>query len=74
MVADLEYFRKRLAEERTLAVASDSLQVRTVHRKLADLYTQRLASLGVDDANARDFEPTVHITPIQARLSLTSRA
>lgn len=74
MAGDLEYFRKRLGEERVLAEAADSEQVRLVHRKLASLYAQRLAALDAADDSARDFDPIVHVSPIQARASLTSRA
>lgn len=48
MVGNLEYFQKRLAEEKALLETSDSEQVRSVHRKLADIYAGRLASLGAD--------------------------
>ena len=46
MGGDLEYFQKRLSEEKALLEKSDSEQVRSVHRKLADIYAGRLASLG----------------------------
>lgn len=74
MTGDLEYFRKRLAEEQALADTADSEQVRLVHHKLAALYAQRLAALGADADVVRDFDPTVHVSPVQAREPFTSRA
>ena len=45
---DIEYYRKRLAQERALEAETGSESVRGVHRKLADLYAERLASKGAD--------------------------
>ena len=44
-ISDTEYYRKRLAEERALEAEAETNEIRAVHRKLADLYAQRLASL-----------------------------
>ena len=74
MAGDLEYFRKRLGEERALAETADTVQVRLVHHKLAALYAQRLAALGTDEDSAREFDPTIHVSSIQARASPTNRA
>lgn len=74
MAGDLEYFRKRLGEERALTETADSDQVRLVHHKLAALYAQRLAALGAGEDSVREFDHTVHVSPVQARASFTSRA
>jgi hypothetical protein len=49
--SDIEYYRRRLAQERVLEARSESGEVRNVHRKLADLYAERLARLGVEGEN-----------------------
>lgn len=44
--SDIEYYRKRLAQERALEAEARASDVRSVHRKLADLYAERLARMG----------------------------
>lgn len=60
MLGDIEYFRKRLVQEAALAVNSDSEQVRAVHRRLSELYAERLAALGAIDEVFPIFQ---HATP-----------
>lgn len=43
MDSDVEYFRRRISEERALAAIPDLDSVRDFHRLLAEAYEQRLA-------------------------------
>ena len=43
MSSDIQYFRKRISEERALAQSSDLESLRDFHRLLAESYAQRLA-------------------------------
>ncbi len=52
--SDIEYYRKRLAQERILEVRSEASDVRSVHRKLADLYAERLARMGAGGENVKE--------------------
>lgn len=45
MVGDLEYFQKRIAQEKALLEKADSEDVRSVHRRLTEMYANRLACL-----------------------------
>ncbi len=52
--SDIEYYRKRLAQERILEAGSEASDVRSVHRKLADLYAERLARMGAGGENVKE--------------------
>ncbi len=53
--SDIEYYRKRLAQERSLEADSEIGDVRSVHRKLADLYAERLSRMGMGGENVVEF-------------------
>lgn len=48
MLSDIDYFRKRLAEELALAASADTEEVHRVHKKLAELYSGRLSTFAAD--------------------------
>ena len=43
--SDLPYYERRLAEEVALMEQADHCEVQAVHRKLAELYRQRIVQL-----------------------------
>lgn len=45
MECDLDYYRRRLAEERDSAAEADRADVRSVHEKLARMYKARIDKL-----------------------------
>jgi hypothetical protein len=51
MEADLVYYRRRSAEERTAAASSPDANVRRIHLELAAAYEQRTASLEAHNGN-----------------------
>ena len=42
---DLTYYERRLAEELAAWERSEMVEVRAIHRKLADMYRQRIVEL-----------------------------
>jgi hypothetical protein len=52
MEADLIYYRRRSAEERTAAAAAPSVRVREIHLELAAAYEQRTSKLEKPDRKA----------------------
>lgn len=56
--ADLIYYRRRSAEERTAAAASRNVKVRDIHLELAARYDQRTATLEAHNGNS-----TLHLVP-----------
>lgn len=46
---DLDYFRRRAAEEQTAAVGSRDLRVRRVHREMAERYAGRIRAAASPD-------------------------
>ena len=55
IVSDIDYFRKRLAEELALAASSSAQEVRSVHEHLAELYADRLVKLGAETGRILPF-------------------
>lgn len=49
--ADLVYYRRRLAEERSAAAASSDAKVRAIHLELAAAYEARTAALSAANGN-----------------------
>jgi hypothetical protein len=43
--SDLRYYQRRLAEELSETQRSEQPQVRAVHRKLAEMYRERIVTL-----------------------------
>jgi hypothetical protein len=60
---DLEYFRRRLAEELAEAERTARPDVRHVHQKLAELYRGRIAELS---GGSRQSTPRLEVGAIQA--------
>ena len=53
MEADLIYYRRRSAEERTAAVSAVNAKVREIHLELAAAYEQRITTLEAHNGNSR---------------------
>ena len=53
MEADLAYYRRRSAEERSAADRALNAKVRAIHLELASAYEQRTAHLEAHNGNAR---------------------
>jgi hypothetical protein len=53
MEADLVYYRRRLAEERSAAALALNGKVRAIHLELAAAYERRTAALEAHNGNSR---------------------
>lgn len=49
---DLDYYRRRLAEERARAAQCDLPEIMLVHRQLAEMYGERVERLAGEDLAA----------------------
>ena len=64
MARDMDFYERRIAEERAAAANAVNDIVRDRHNQLADLYAERLKAMSARDERAR---PTLTVAYDQAR-------